>query len=103
MNDPENLLPNEHLKNRAIMGRISQVHRGQQYGEAGDTFEVMGSTFEVTDVTERTLGDLELADARQEEETSLEQLLARLRPDYGSEPTDETPVYRHHFERRPSL
>ncbi|MUV90825.1 ASCH domain-containing protein [Halapricum sp. CBA1109] len=103
MYDTEHVLPTDHLRNRAVMGRVLQVHRGVECAEVGDTFEAYGSRFEVTDVTERTIGDLETADARKEEMTSVEKLLGRLKMDYDEEIDEDTTVYRYKYQRNPDM
>ena len=77
-NDPADLLPNDRVKQAAVDGDVTQLHRGNQYGEAGDTFEVDGVTFELTDVTERTLGDMTDEDAKREGSPSLDAYKERM-------------------------
>jgi hypothetical protein len=99
--DASTLLPNEHVQGLAKEGRITQLHRGHAYAEAGDTFEIDGATFEVTDVTERTLGDLTDEDARAEGSEDLEayrERLARVHDEF--EWDDDSTVVRHRFERQ---
>ena len=103
MYDTDHVLPTDHLRNRAVMGRISQVHRGVRCAEVGDAFEAGGSRFEVDEIEERTIGDLDIYDARKEEMTSLEKLLGRLKNDYDEEIDDDTTVYRYSFKRSPNL
>ena len=56
--DASEILPNGHVRELAADGRVTQLHRGHAYAEEGDTFEVDGTTFEVTAIERRTLGDL---------------------------------------------
>ncbi len=100
--DADTLLPNDHVKGMALEGDITQIHRGNPYAEAGDTFEVEGRTFEVTDVTHRTLGDLTDEDARAEGSEDLEAYRKRLEHAHsdGFEWDDDAEVVRHRFERR---
>jgi hypothetical protein len=99
--DPETLLPNERMQTMALDGDVTQIHRGHRYADEGDTFDVDGVTFEVTDVTERTLGDLTDADARREGAEDLDgyrRMLAHAHENF--EWDDESEVVRHRFERR---
>jgi hypothetical protein len=78
--DPDALLPNDRVQEAALSGDVTQLSRGgsNRYAEAGDTFELGGTTFEVTSVEERTLGDLTDADARREGSPSLEAYKRRM-------------------------
>ncbi|ELY55903.1 ASCH domain-containing protein [Natronolimnohabitans innermongolicus] len=99
--DPADLLPSERMRTQALEGDITQIHRGHQYADEGDTFAVEDTTFEVTDVTERTLGDLTDEDARAEGMDDLEAyrgLLERAHDNF--EWDDESEVVRHRFEPR---
>ncbi|NKE35080.1 ASCH domain-containing protein [Natronococcus sp. JC468] len=99
--DPAALLPNERMQEQALEGEVTQIHRGSRYAEEGDTFAIEGTTFEVTDVTERTLGDLTDEDARAEGMDDLEayeRLLERAHDDF--EWDDDSEVVRHRFERQ---
>ncbi|WP_254532297.1 ASCH domain-containing protein [Natrinema gelatinilyticum] len=99
--DPGDLLPSDRMRTQALEGEISQIHRGHQYAEEGDTFAIDGTIFEVTDVRERTLGDLTDEDARAEGMGDLEayeRLLERAHENF--EWNDESEVVRHRFERR---
>jgi hypothetical protein len=98
--DPEALLVNDHLEEMALSGELTQLHRGNRYADAGDRFEVDGVTFEVVDVTERTLGDLTDEDARREGSADLEHYRERLvRAHENFEWDDGAEVVRHRFER----
>jgi len=99
--DPDTLLPSERMREQALDGEVTQIHRGHQYADVGDTFVVDGTSFEVVDVAERTLGDLTDADARAEGARDLEQyreILNRAHDHF--EWDDEADVVRHRFERR---
>lgn len=98
--DAETLLPNEHLRSMAREGKLTQLHRGHAYAEEGDTFEIDGETFEVTDVDDRTLGDLTDEDARAEGSEDLDAYrdrLERVHDDF--EWADDSEVVRHRFGR----
>ncbi|WP_339105175.1 ASCH domain-containing protein [Haloterrigena salinisoli] len=99
--EPDDLLPSERMQSQALEGDVTQIHRGHQYAEAGDTFTIDGTTFEVTDVTERRLGDLTDEDARAEGMDDLEgyrRMLERAHDDF--EWDDDSEVVRHRFERQ---
>jgi hypothetical protein len=100
--DAETLLPDPKLHSRIVMGRMSQLHRAEPVAEEGDTFEVQGSTFEITDVTERTIDDINMSDVRSECATTPEKFVARLEAFDGSIEEGET-LYRYEFERKVTL
>ncbi|WP_226022281.1 ASCH domain-containing protein [Halomicrobium salinisoli] len=97
--DASELLPNEHLQQMVAEGRVTQLHRGHQYAEEGDVFEVESERFEVIDVMHRTLGDLTDEDAQREGSEDLDAYRERLRrvhDDFEWDP--ESDVVRHRFE-----
>jgi hypothetical protein len=99
--DAGTLLPNDHMVQQALDGEVTQIHRGRQYAEAGDTFDVEGTTFEVVAVEDRTLGDMTDADARAEGARDLEhyrQILDRAHENF--EWDDDSEVVCHRFERQ---
>ncbi len=99
--DPDTLLPSERMRTQALDGKVTQIHRGQRYADVGDRFTIEDSTFEVTAVESRTLGDLTDADARAEGARDLEQYREILQRAHGSfEWDDGAEVVRHRFERR---
>lgn len=100
-NDPANLLPNDRVRQAALDGEITQLHRGNRYGEEGDTFSVDGVTFALTEVTDRTLGEMTDADANREGSPSLEAYKKRMVRAHGGsfEWDDDADVVRHRFER----
>ena len=61
-----------------------------------------GTTFEVTDITHRTLGDLTDEDAQAEGSEDLDAYRKRLEHAHGDgfEWDDDADVVRHRFERR---
>jgi len=98
--DPDTLLPNDRMRQQALDGEVTQIHRGQRYAEEGDTFDVDGTTFEVVAVDDRTLGDMTDADARAEGARNLEhykQILERAHDHFEWE--DDSEIVRHRFER----
>lgn len=102
--DAGDLLPNERVRGMALDGEVTQIHRGgnRRHAEAGDTFEIEGTTFEVTDVDERALGDMTDADARREGSKSLEAYKERMNRVHGGnfEWDDSREVVRYRFEKR---
>jgi len=98
--DPETLLPSERMRQGALDGDVTQIHRGHRYADEGDTFEIDGERFEVVEVTERKLGDLTDEDARAEGSEDLDAYRERLdRAHDDFEWDDDATVYRHRFER----
>ncbi len=91
------LFPNEHTLEAVHEGKMTQIHRGNQYAEEGDTFEIDGTTFEVVDVTERTLGDMTDEDARREGSTDLDAYRERMVRAHGGdfEWNPDAEVVRH--------
>jgi len=97
--DADTLLVNDRLQEMALEGEVTQLHRGDQYADAGDRFVVDGTTFEVTAVDERTMGDLTDEDARREGSPDLEHYRERLeRAHENFEWNDDDRVYRHRFD-----
>ncbi|MEZ3142915.1 ASCH domain-containing protein [Halobaculum sp. MBLA0143] len=98
--DPGEMLPNERVQQMAADGEVTQLHRGHAYAEEGDTFEIDGTTFEVTDITHRTLGDLTDEDAQAEGSEDLEAYKRRMKMVHGGnfEWDDDSEVVRHAFE-----
>lgn len=94
------LIPSEHMREQVLEGEVTQIHRGQAYASAGDRFDIDGETFEVVDVTERTLGEMTDEDARAEGAEDLEQykqILQRAHDEF--EWDDDSRIVRHRFER----
>ena len=99
--EPDVLLPSDRMRSQALEGDVTQIHRGQQYAEEGDTFTVEGTTFEVVEVLERTLGDVTDQDAQAEGMADLEAYRAVLeRAHENFEWDDDSEVVLHRFERR---
>lgn len=99
--DPGTLLPNDRMRQQALDGDVTQIHRGQRYADEGDTFDIDGTTFEVVDVTDRTLGDMTDDDARAEGARDLahyKQILERAHDNF--EWDDDSDIVRHRFEQR---
>ncbi|MFC6724834.1 ASCH domain-containing protein [Halobium palmae] len=102
--DVDDLLPNERLKRAVLDGDVTQLTRGAstRYAEAGDTFEVDGTTFEVTSVDRRTLGEFTDADARREGSESLAAYKERMERVHSGnfEWNEDDEVLSYRFERR---
>jgi len=99
--DAGEVLPNEHVQSMVAAGRVTQMHRGHEYADEGDAFEIDGTTFEVTDVTRRTLGDLTDEDAQREGSEDLDSYRERLNRVHDEfEWDDDSEVVRHRFEPR---
>jgi len=99
--EPDTLLPSERMRQGALDGEVTQVHRGRAYADAGDSFTIDGVAFEVVDVEDRTLGDLTDDDARAEGYRDLQQyreVLHRAHDEF--EWDDDSEIVRHRFERR---
>ncbi|OVE84942.1 ASCH domain-containing protein [Natronolimnobius baerhuensis] len=97
--EPSELLPSDRMQEQALKGAVTQIHRGHQYAEEGDTFTIEETTFEVTTVSERTLGDLTDEDAQAEGMDDLEayrNLLERAHDNF--EWDDDSEVVLHEFE-----
>ena len=99
--EPETLLPNDRMQSQALDGDVTQIHRGQQYADEGDTFDIEGTTFEVVEVSERTLGDMTDEDAQAEGAKDLnhyKQILERAHDNF--EWDDDSDIVMHRFERQ---
>ncbi len=98
--DADELLPNDRVKDAVVNGQITQMTRGNPYAAEGDTFAIDGNLFEVTDVTELTLGEMTDADAQAEGSPSLEAYKERMVRVHGGnfEWDDDAEVVRHRFE-----
>ncbi len=98
--EADRLLVTERLRQMAVDGEMTQLHRGDRYAEAGDRFEVDGTAFEVTSVEERTLGEMTDEDARREGSPDLDHYRQRLERAHDNfEWNDDDRVVRHRFER----
>jgi len=99
--DPGTLLPNDRMRQQALDGDVTQIHRGQQYADKGDSFDIEGTTFEVVQVAERTLGDMTDADARAEGARDLDhykEILERAHEHF--EWDDSSDIVLHRFEQQ---
>ena len=99
--EPSTLLPSDRMQSQAKEGDVTQIHRGQQYAETGDTFEIDDTTFEVVAVEDRTLGDMSDEDARAEGARDLDhykQILERAHDNF--EWDDDSEIVMHRFEKQ---
>lgn len=99
--DSDTLLPNDRVKQAVLDGEMTQLSRGNPYAEPGDTFEIDGATFEVTETEERTLGTFTDEDAQAEGSPSLEAYKERMVHAHGGnfEWDDSAEIVTHRFER----
>jgi hypothetical protein len=98
--DADTLLPSPRMREGALSGDVTQIHRGQAYADPGDTFAIEDVEFEVVEVTERTLGDMTDEDARREGARDLEhyeQILQHAHEHF--EWDDDSDVVMHRFDR----
>jgi hypothetical protein len=89
------------MRQQALDGDVTQIHRGQQYADEGDTFAIDGTTFEVVEVSKRTLGDMTGEDARAEGAEVLgqyKQMLERAHENF--EWDDDSDIVMHRFKRQ---
>ena len=100
--DPGSLFPNDRTIEAVVAGEMTQIHRGKQYADEGDWFEIDGDRFEVVDVTERTLGDVTDEDARREGSPDLDAYKRRMERAHGGdfEWDEDADVVRHRVEPR---
>ena len=99
--DPDTLLPSDRMRQQALDGDVTQIHRGKRYAEEGDTFEIDSTTFAVVTVADTTLGDLTDEDARAEGARDLDhyrQILDRAHDNF--EWDDDSDIVLHRFEKR---
>lgn len=99
--DPGTLFPTTRMIEAVKAGEVTQIHRGRQYAEEGDWFEIDDDRFEVNEVTERTLGDITDEDAREEGSKDLEAYKERMNKAHGGnfEWQEDSDVVRHRVER----
>lgn len=99
--DVDEILPPGLVQRRVMMGRVSQVHRPDRPAEEGDTFEINGATYVITDVTERSVSEVGMGDARTEAASSLgeyRQRMVTIDPDFEWVP--DSTLYRYQFKRQ---
>jgi len=97
--DAETVIPSERMISQAADGEVTQIHRGRQYADEGDTFEIEGETYEITEIRERTLGDLTDEDARAEGMRDLDHYREIMNRAHDSfEWDDDSDIVLHRFE-----
>jgi hypothetical protein len=100
--DTDTLLPNDHVKQAVLTGKMTQLTRGKAYAAEGDTFQIEDQEFVVASVDELTLGEMTDTDAQREGSANLEEYKERLVRVHGGnfEWDDDADVVRHLFEGR---
>ena len=96
--DAADLLPSEGIRQAVLAGEVTQLHRGKQYADTGDRFEIDGTTFEVTTVQTERLGELTDEDARAEGSPNLAAYRERIERTHDTEWDDDNEVVLHEFE-----
>lgn len=99
--DGDEIVPPGPLQKRVQIGRVSQLHRPDRPAEEGDTFEVRGSDFLITDVTERPVSEIGIGDARTEAASSVPEFRQRMTmidPDFQW--TEDSTLVRYQFRRK---
>ena len=96
--DAADLLPSEGIRQAVLAGEVTQLHRGNQYADTGDRFEIDGTTFEVTTVETERLGELTDEDARAEGSPNLAAYRERIERTHDTEWDDDNEVVLHEFE-----
>lgn len=96
--DAAELLPAERIRQKVLDGAVTQLHRGDQHASEGDTFVIEETTFEVTNVEHRLLGELTDEDARAEGSPNLEAYKRRIEATHDTEWDDDNEAVLHEFE-----
>lgn len=96
--DADDLLPAQRLRDAVADGEITQIHRGDRHADEGDTFVIDGNEYELTDVRERSLGELTDEDARAEGSPDLEAYKRRIEETHDTTWDDDSTAYLHDFE-----
>lgn len=100
MVDADTLLPNARLQELVYEGDVTQIHRAEQYADEGETFSIHGMDFEIVEIRERTLGDIDDEDARKEGAQNLAHYKDRVRRAHGTGSWDDDfEVVLHRFEQ----
>jgi hypothetical protein len=95
--DADTLFPNERMRSGVSEGEVTQIHRGQQYADEGDRFEVDGEEFEVVEIRERTLGDMTDEDAQKEgmeDVAQYREMLKRAHDNFEWDPDSDVVLHR---------
>lgn len=96
----DRLVTHKKLVEAALSGRKTQQRRDGLYAYPGETFELEGETFIVTDVTRQRLGDMTQDDARAEGYPDMEtykDLILRMHK--GMEWSEDHLVWVHSFKK----
>lgn len=96
----ERLVTHEKLVAATLAGNKTQQRRDGVYGFPGETFELQGVQFQITDLRRQNLGEMTEQDAQSEGYPNLEMykaLILRMHP--GMDWDLEHPVWVHEFAR----
>jgi hypothetical protein len=96
----DRLVTHEKLVAAVLAGKKTQQRRNGVYAYPGETFELEGVTFNVTELRQQNLGSMTEQDAHSEGYPNLEmyqQLILRMHP--GMEWDGEMKVWLHEFEK----
>jgi len=96
--EADGLLPSQRLRAAVAQGDVTQIHRGDEHAEEGDTFVVDGTTYELVEVRERLLGDITDEDARAEGSPDLGAYKRRIEESHDTEWDDGSTAFLHDFE-----
>ena len=99
----ENLVTHTRLVRAALDGSKTQQRRNGVYGHPGETFELEGRAFRITQLRQERLGDMSDDDAKAEGYPSLEayrDLILRMHKGMSWDP--DAKVWMHEFEAVPS-
>lgn len=98
--DIDSLVTHAKLVEAAIAGRKTQQRRNGVYAYPGETFELQGEPFVVTDLRRESLGQMTDADAKAEGYPSLDMyrdLILRMHK--GMDWNDSAKVWVHEFKK----
>ena len=100
----DRLIRHPKLVAAALDGRKTQQRRDGLYAYPGETFELEGVAFSVTDVERKTLADMSDEDAKAEGYPGLyayKELILKMHPNMNWDGSHQ--VWVHHFERNDSV
>ncbi len=98
--DIDSLVTHARLVEAAVAGRKTQQRRNGVYAYPGETFELQGQRFVVTDLRRESIGQMTEADAQAEGYPNLDMyrdLILRMHK--GMEWNDSAKVWVHEFRR----
>ena len=92
------LVTHAKLVEAVLAGRKTQQRRNGVYGYPGETFELKGKSFKITDLRRETLGDMTDEDARREGYSGLEMYMDLIkRMHQGMQIDESAKVWVHEF------